>query len=329
MRAPSFWRRDGICARMLAPLGRLYALAGEIRFAWVHACPPPVPVLCVGNLVAGGAGKTPVALALGRRLMDRGVAVHFLIRGYGGTEAGPLRVDAARHRAADVGDEALLLAELAPTWVARNRRDGCYAAAADGAGVVVMDDGFQNPALLKTVSVVVVDGRRGFGNGRPMPAGPLRELVAVGIERADAMIMIGDDEEGAGERVAGLVGKHFRMLRADVRPGPEAADLAGRRMVAFAGIADPDKFFETLRAIGCHLMATRSFPDHHPYGAREVIALRELAVGLDAGLITTEKDIQRMTPEVRAGIEVLTIDLEWRDEDAVDAMLGPLIRHAR
>ncbi len=174
MRAPEFWQSDGALARLLAPLGAAYGLAGRLRRARARPAACGVPVVCIGNLVAGGAGKTPVALAVAGRLQDQGRAVQLLTRGYGGRARGPLRVEPGRQGAAEVGDEALLLAARAPTWVARDRAAGAAAAVAAGAEVLVMDDGFQNPALAKDLSLLVVDGASGFGNGRVMPAGPAR-----------------------------------------------------------------------------------------------------------------------------------------------------------
>ncbi len=328
MRAPEFWAADGagMASTALLPLAWAYGLAVRARFAAGHPWRAPVPVLCVGNMVAGGAGKTPVALSLGGRLKGLGVAVHFLTRGYGGGAAGPLRVDAQRHAAEEVGDEALLLAGAAPTWVARDRAAGARAAAAAGAGAIVMDDGFQNPALAKDVSLLVVDAAYGFGNGRLMPAGPLREPLAAGLARADAMVVIGPDGADAARRMAAPSGAGLPLLEARTVPGPGAAGLAGKRVLAFAGIARPEKFFRTLRSLDCELVAARAFPDHHAYSARDIESLRRAAAEAGAVPVTTAKDAVRLTPEARRGIEVLTITVRWEDEAALDAVLEPLIR---
>ena len=174
MRAPEFWARDGGFAALLAPLGLSYDLAGRLHRALARPHSVPVPVICVGNLVAGGAGKTPLVIALVEALATRGQRAYCLTRGYGGCEAGPVRVDPAAHDAKRVGDEALLLARIAPTWVARDRAAGARAASAAGAGIIVMDDGFQNPHIAKDLSLLAVDGAYGFGNAKVMPAGPLR-----------------------------------------------------------------------------------------------------------------------------------------------------------
>ncbi len=326
MRAPEFWdQRDGGAApAMLAPFGALYALASRARFALARPERISVPVLCVGNLVAGGAGKTPVALSLGARLKERGLSAHYLSRGYGGAAAGPTRVDPIRHGCSEVGDEALLLARIAPTWVAADRVAGARAAIAAGAHAIVMDDGFQNPSLAKDVSLVVVDGAYGFGNGRVMPAGPLREPLAQGLARADAVVIVGDDRTGARDRIVAAGFATLPVLGARIVPGPEAEALAGRKVVAFAGIGRPAKFFVTVRDVGAKVVAAHAFPDHHVFSAGELRRLRSEAEGAGAVLVTTAKDAARLPESERGTIQVLTITLSWDDEAALDAVLKPM-----
>ncbi|MEO5336113.1 MAG: tetraacyldisaccharide 4'-kinase [Magnetospirillum sp. WYHS-4] len=309
MRAPDFWQQDGRLAALLGPLGSLYGLGLRARFAFATPWSAPVPVVCVGNLTMGGAGKTPVALDLARRLPD----VHFLSRGYGGRETGPLRVDPAVHGPDRVGDEPLLLAQRAPTWVAADRVAGARAAVAAGAKFLVMDDGFQNPSLAKDFSLVVVDGEAGFGNARVFPAGPLREPVAQGLARAQAVVLVGENRHG-------LDFGNLPVLRACVTPGPEAAGLRGRELVAFAGLGRPEKFFATLRGLGCRLAEARPFPDHHPYTEADLKSLA--ARGLP--LVTTAKDAVRLPPGWRARVEVLTIALSWDDDAALTGRLDVL-----
>lgn len=318
MRAPRFWQAGGPLAALLAPLGRLYAALGRRRR---QAVPwrAPCPVICVGNLSAGGSGKTPTALALAERLTALGRRPVFLTRGYGGRERGPLLVEPARHDAAAVGDEPLLLAAAAPTVVARDRAAGAALAARQG-DVIVMDDGFQNPALHKNLSLLVFDGGQGIGNGRCLPAGPLREGLAEGLARADACLLIGEDATGLAPRLAGRP-----LLRASLEP--QGSELKGQRVLAFAGIGRPEKFFESLRALGAGLAGTRSFGDHHPYRAAEIEALRAEAARAGARLVTTAKDLVRLPPELREGIAVLAVRLVFADRDALDALLkGVLTR---
>ena len=325
MRGPEFWRHGGALQTLLAPLGWIYGMATHARLARSRPEASPVPVLCVGNLVAGGAGKTPVALGLGARLQGSGQNVHFLTRGYGGRSPGPLRVDPGRHDARAVGDEALLLAVAAPTWVARDRAAGARAAAAGGAGLIVMDDGFQNPGLAKDLSLLVVDGGYGFGNGRVMPAGPLREPVEAGLARADAVVLIGPDETGAGVRIGAAPGRAVPVLGARAVPGTEARDIAGRSVVAFAGIARPEKFFDSLRGLGCRLIAAHPFPDHYAYEPGDIERLTREAEASDAIAVTTAKDRVRLPPGTGDGVRVLTLAIEWEDEAGLDAILDPIL----
>lgn len=320
MRAPEFWHGRGgpvagLAAGILAPLGSVWDAGARLRRAMARPYRAPVPVICVGNLVAGGAGKTPVVLALADALAGLGVTVHIVSRGYGGRVVGPLRVDPARHDAAAVGDEALLLAARAPCWVARDRPAGVGEATAAGAEVILLDDGFQNPSIEKDLSLVVVDAEYGFGNARVMPAGPLREPAAAGLARADAVVLIGD-----GNGPAELQGAGKPILRARLEP-IEAGRLAGAPVVAFAGIGRPEKFFATLRRAGAVLVATRAFSDHHPFADREIAALRREAEGAGARLVTTAKDWVRLPPQLRDGIEVLEVEICWEDRAAIAQLL--------
>ncbi|MEM7224388.1 MAG: tetraacyldisaccharide 4'-kinase [Pseudomonadota bacterium] len=320
MRAPKHWADGGPLTALLTPLGWLYDLAGVLRFWLTRPVDCGVPVLCVGNLVAGGAGKTPVALALAERLLEQGFAVHFLTRGYGGRERGPLRVEPARHGAREVGDEALLLAALAPTWVARDRVAGARAAITEGARVIVMDDGFQNPRLAKTLSLIVLDGAYRLGNGRVLPAGPLRERPSRALKRAQGVALLGGEGEDWAKGLAG----GLPLIAATLTPTPEAQGLTGRRLLAFAGIGRPDKFFASLKDAGAELVAQEAFPDHHPYGGDEVAALLARAKSLEAQAITTEKDRVRLPPDLASQVEVLPVAVAWRDPAEVDALLGKL-----
>ncbi|HLI13008.1 MAG TPA: tetraacyldisaccharide 4'-kinase [Alphaproteobacteria bacterium] len=322
MRAPDFWHRgDSRAATLLAPLGTLYDTAARCRGALTRPARFSRPVICVGNLTAGGAGKTPTVLALAAWCQARRCRAHLLSRGYGGREAGPLRVDPTRHGFREVGDEALLLAARAPSWIARDRRAGASAAIADGAELVIMDDGLQNPSVAKDLAFLVVDGGYGFGNGRLIPAGPLREPIERALARVAAVILVGDDEVGIGGRLAARV----PVLRARLVPDASSRQLAGRRVVAFAGIGRPEKFFTTLRALGCSLANSYSFPDHHPYTPDDVMRLVEEAQAHDALPVTTEKDLVRIPAEARPMVTAVRVNLEWDREDALDGLLRPLL----
>src|SRR3982751_21455 len=232
MRAPDFWRGRGLPAALLAPLGALYGLSVALKAKFAKPFDPGLPVICVGNLTAGGSGKTPAAIAIADRLRAKGHKPFFLTRGYGGSEQGPAMATRA-HSAAQMGDEALLLARAAPTVVARDRAAGARLAKEKGASVLAMDDGHQNFTLRKNLSLVVVDAETGFGNGFQVPAGPLREPVAQGLARTDAVVLVG---EGAPD----LAGFHGPVLRAHLQPDGTA--FAGKTVFAFAGIGRPEKF---------------------------------------------------------------------------------------
>ncbi len=314
-RAPAFWWREGGLGALLAPAAALTGWLTARRVART-GWRAPVPVLCCGNVTVGGAGKTTLALDLGARLLARGVGVHFLTRGYGGRGRGVHRV-APGDTAAMVGDEALLLAQCAPTWRGADRAAGARAAIAAGATALVMDDGLQNPGLVKTMALLTIDGRGGFGNARLLPAGPLREQVGSAARRCAAAVLIGEDARGA----AALLPPALPVLRAWLRPDAAARTLAGRRVFAFAGIASPEKFFTTLREAGAELAACRGFSDHHPFSAREQSALLAEAARLGACPVTTPKDACRLAPEVRALVHVAGVELVWADAARIEALL--------
>ena len=324
MQAPDFWRRRGWRALALEPAAQGYAAAGALRRALARPVKAPVPVLCVGNLVAGGAGKTPVTLELARLLEALDHRPHILTRGYGGALAGPVRVDPGTHDFHAVGDEALLLAEAAPTWVARDRPAGARAAAAAGAELILMDDGLQNPSLIKDLALMVVDAGYGFGNGRVMPAGPLREPRGRGLARAQAAVLIGDDTTGIGADLS----HRLPVARARLVPSGAAAPWHGRRVVAFAGIGRPEKFFDSLTGLGVDLIAGIGFPDHHPYRPEELADLMREAEQAGAAVVTTAKDRVRLPADLSARVETLAVRLAWsgaEDEALIRRLILPLL----
>jgi tetraacyldisaccharide 4'-kinase len=260
-------------------------------------------------------------MAAATRLAARGINAHFLTRGYGGREKGPLIADPRRHTAKDVGDEPLLLARLRPTWVARDRAAAARAATAAGAEVLIMDDGFQNFAIHKDLSLVVVDGVYGFGNRRTVPAGPLREPVSRGLARADAIIVVGPSLEETEIDIP----DHIPVLYARLTPGPNVKKLAVNRVIAFAGIARPRKFFETLEEIGCIIVARREFADHHPYKPKEIQDLIAEARAKNARLVTTAKDAVRVPSDQRLAIDILDVGLEFDQPDEFELLLDQLL----
>ena len=328
MRAPAFWaaKRGGVAAAALTPFSWLYRLGARSHAGLARPSRVERPVICVGNFTVGGAGKTPTVLALAALLAEEGVCPHILTRGYGGSRQGPLRVDPARHGADAVGDEALLLARAAPTWLCRDRPAGAAAAVSAGADLLLMDDGMQTPGLAKDYCIAVVDGSAGFGNGRLLPAGPLREPLARGLNRAHALVLVGVDRTGA---LATLGPHELPVIEANLVPGDEVGALRERPVVAFAGIGRPEKFFETLVASGCNVIACHAFPDHHRYKPGEIAAIVDYAKERDAVTVTTEKDHVRLPPDARETVRTLSVSLSWRDPAEPRKLLAPLLERCR
>jgi tetraacyldisaccharide 4'-kinase len=324
MQAPRFWQRRGLISAALLPAGWLFDTAGRLRRAGTRPTSTGMPVICIGNLVAGGAGKTPLTLALAEDLAQLGITVGILTRGYGGNLAGPVAVDPAVHGFRDVGDEPLLLAETAPVFVARDRPAGAALARKSGAQVLLMDDGLQNPSLVQNLRLIAIDGGYGFGNDRVLPAGPLRENLARGLARVQGAVLIGTDRFG----LADWLRPRLPVACATLVPKADPARWYRRRVLAFAGIGRPQKFFDTLASLGAEIVASRRFPDHHPYTEAEIAALIRQAKAKSAVAVTTAKDRLRLPPPWQAEIETLDVVLSWTgkaDRRIVDRLILPLL----
>jgi len=325
---PKFWRPQPsgmalVLSLLLAPVGLLYAFIVNIRLAISKPKPTGSIVICVGNAVVGGTGKTPVCLALGDQAIKKGMNIHYLTRGYGGTVEGPVLVDPDRHTANDVGDEALLLAVVAPTWVAKSRGEGAARAAAEGAELIVMDDGLQNPSVRKSYTLLVVDGSFAFGNGLPMPAGPLREFLGCAFARSNRCLIVGEDRNS----VAAGIEEKLPVSRMELRPVDDLSSLAGMNLVAFAGIGHPEKFFDTLRKAGLAIMETAGFSDHHVYNDAELTVLQRLAERHQATLVTTTKDFVRLPDDFKKKVRTVAVEPCFTDGSDWAAILDEAMKH--
>ncbi len=328
MRAPSFWNNTpqspGLIARLLQPLGWTYAYATARRLRSGIAYRARVPVICIGNLHAGGTGKTPVVVAFCERLHNRGHKVFVVSRGYGGTIEGPCLVDAAKHLAAEVGDEPILLSNFAPTIVSKDRAAGVRLAESLGAEVIVLDDGFQNPSVHKDLSVIVVDAETGFGNGLCLPAGPLREPVSVGLKRANIVLTVGAPEAQARFFEGWRAPSGIIHLSGQLMPLATGMDWQDARVIAFAGIARPEKFFATLRDLGAEVLRGESLADHQPLPDALLRRLELEAYTKGAQLVTTEKDAARLPQAFLPKVLVLVVRLQIAELTQLDAALTKL-----
>lgn len=318
MRAPWFWRSQSLSAKTvaaaLAPAAWVYDSVQQMRWRIARPETLDVPVICMGNATLGGVGKTPFAILVYDMLKETGHAPWFLTRGYGGAEAGPLQVSPNQHRADQVGDEAVLLARRGPVIVSRNRPAGAAAAVANGAEAIIMDDGFQNPSLKKTLSILLIDAEGENHNTRVFPAGPFREPLVRAKMRAEIIVHVWRSADNAQRKADGL---HAWLEPAHTPPA--------QKVVAFSGIGAPDKFFTTLFNAGFEIAERVAFPDHHPFNDQELAALKRLAKKEGAALITTEKDFVRLPDDFREHVLNLPAVMRINDPDCLKKQLLAII----
>jgi tetraacyldisaccharide 4'-kinase len=318
---------------LLTPLGAIYGLIAGLRLQR-DGFDAGIPVFCIGNYHVGGAGKTPTVLALTKLLRNLGETPVVLSRGYGGRLRGPVKVDSGRHVAGDVGDEPLMLAPAVPVVVARDRVGGVALARSQGASVILMDDGFQNPAIAKDASLIVIDGGRGLGNGQVFPAGPLRAPLPPQLARTDALIIVGDGDAASAVAID-MAALAKPVLRAHLKPDAASVErLGGKRVLAFAGIGDPQRFFRTLRGCGIEVVRERVFADHHPFSPGEVETLRAEAVRDGLTLVTTEKDLVRLhggagVSDGAHSILAFAVTLEFEDDSRLRKFVTDRLFQAR
>ena len=308
MKTPRYWQTHNIISFALSPIGALYALATSLRLKFKKPYNAEVPVICVGNISAGGVGKTPVSVAIAEILIEQGKHPFFISRGYGGKLSGVL-VDKAKHTAEDVGDEPLILASVAPCVVCHNRAKAAQIAVKNGADILIMDDGFQNPSLKKDVSFLVFNGEMGIGNGKIIPAGPLRETFKSGLKRANAVILIGED-------------KHHLLSQIDkpvfhVSVKEEKPLHTNSAVLAFAGIGYPQKFYDSLEKCGLTVANSYDFPDHHFYQKDELKKIIKKASKKGLPIYTTSKDFVKIPPQMQSFFNVLHIKAEFEDKNTV------------
>lgn len=329
LKTPSFWYRksdepESVTEKALSPVAKLYEMLYRAHQASKQAYKAEIPVLCIGNIVAGGTGKTPTSVALMKLIKAHGLArnPHFLLRGYGGSESGPVLVDPLMHSAWEVGDEALILNNCASTIVSNDRAAGTRFAHRRGADLILMDDGLQNPGIEKNLKLIVINGEMGFGNEKLLPAGPLRQPLIEGLKKADAYIIIGKDERN----VLAELPTDKPVIRANLKPTAEATFDKGAKYLAFAGLGYPDKFFNFLKnEVGLNIVETMRFADHCPYGEAEMRLIKAKAKAADARLITTEKDSLRLPKSEDTPIDVLPIEMFFEQEEQVIDLLKSVI----
>lgn len=313
MKTPSYWNSNNLLSSCLSPFGSLYALATRLRLKFKKSQQASKPVICIGNLTAGGTGKTPVAVSIAKLLQTHGKKPFFVSRGYGGTLKSVM-VDNKNHSAQQVGDEPLLLARQAPVIVDSERYNGACLAISNGAEIIIMDDGFQNPSLKKDLSFLVFDGNIGIGNGLCIPAGPLRENFKAGLKRAQAVIIIGEDKHDLASQVAGL--PVFKASIQAVNP-----ELSATNIIAFAGIGRPEKFYNSLKLLGCNIIKTFNFADHHYYTKNELDNLLHQSRYFNAELVTTAKDFVKIPADLQPNFKVLEIEIKWEDENSLSSFI--------
>ena len=324
LKAPKFWykKKDTYLSNTLYPLSLLFRFGTKIRNVISRKRVFQIPIICIGNIVVGGAGKTPVALKLGSMLKKNGYKPHFVSKGYGGIETNNTLIK-EWHSAQSVGDESLLLSEVAPTWIGKDRNKSFILAKENGADCIIMDDGFQNPSLQKDFSIIVINGEQGFGNKRVIPSGPLRESIARGIARANLIIVIGEIDENTKRKISNSV----PVIYANFKISKDNKIYKNQKITAFAGIAYPEKFYNSLNEQGAILEKKISYPDHHIFDENDMLNLAETANLTKSILVTTKKDFVRIPKSYRSLVSTLDGEIDFEDEGLLTEILSNLLEN--
>ncbi len=324
LKAPKFWykKTDTYLSNTLYPLSLIFRIGTKLRNAISRKSTSDLPVICIGNIVVGGAGKTPVALKLGAMLKQKGYNPHFVSKGYGGIENNNTLVK-NWHSPQSVGDESLLLSEIAPTWIGKDRNKSFKLAKNYGADCIIMDDGFQNPTLQKDFSIIVINGEQGFGNKRVIPSGPLRESISRGISRANLIIIIGEIDKDVKKKIPNIL----PVIHGNFKISKKNKIYKNQKVTAFAGIAYPEKFYNSLNEQGAILEKKISYPDHHIFDENDMLNLAETANLTKSILVTTKKDFVRIPKSYRSLVSTLDGEIEFEDENLLIEILGNLLEN--
>ena len=318
MKAPQFWYEPNTWkAKFLYPLGYFYNLLTLLRGKLAKPQSYSCLTICIGNLNVGGTGKTPTTIALAQHFLKKGLQVHVVSRGYKGKFQGTFLVDPQKHKSDEVGDEPLLMSEFTSVWVSNKRKNGIAAAENAGAQIVLLDDGFQDPSFHKDFSLIVVDGEKGFGNKKCMPAGPLRENIVQGFKRADALVIV-------GQRIYKFdtFPTHLKIIHSTLKPIETGMNWKEGKYLAFAGIADPSKFFKTLRSLGANLIDCVALSDHQKLDGQVLKRLERKAISAHAQLVTTEKDAVRLSKTFRKKVLSLPVRIEFDDKNELENLFN-------
>ena len=324
LKAPKFWylKKDTYLSNSLYPFSLLFRLGTKLRIILSQKKNAELPIICIGNIVVGGAGKTPVSLKIGKMLRQAGYSPHFVSKGYSGIEKNNTLVQ-KWHSPKSVGDESILLSEVAPTWIGFDRNKSFNLAKEKGADCIIMDDGFQNPTIQKDFSIIVINEEQEFGNKRVMPSGPLRESITRGLSRTNLIIVIGT----ISKEIKTKIPIHIPVINASFAISDENKIFKGQKITAFAGIAYPEKFFTSLAEQGARIVKEVIYPDHHIYHENDLLNLAEIANKTQSILVSTQKDFVRIPKSYRSLVNTLEGEIVFDNEELLLEILSNVVEN--